>query len=199
MRTQPCERRSRAARGAHRRGSVDRLLDVAVPTAVHDRALVPSLIERWRAAHPRAVTVYPDATALIGALRAAGTRMAIVTDNPATSQRQKLARVRYLSISRRRRADRRTRRTETRPEGLHRRRAKVGLEPREMIAIGDNPWRTAGRPGGRVRGSHDRAAPRRHGERDACTIRARAPGRRGESALGRTYRAACRSCWASKV
>ena len=130
-----------AARRLIDEGPWDRLLDVAVQSIGADRTLVPVLIERWRAAHPRAVSVYPDAEALINALREAGTRIAIVTDNPAMSQKQKLARLPCLASVGAVVLTDELGAAKPDPRGYLAAAQRLGIEPREMIAIGDSPWR----------------------------------------------------------
>lgn len=130
-----------AARRLIDEGPWDRLLDVAVRSSGADSALVPILIERWRAAHPPAVTVYPDAMVLIGALRAAGTRIAIVTDNPVKSQEQKLARFPCLTLIDAVVLTDELGAAKPDPRGYLTAAQRLGIEPREMVAIGDSPWR----------------------------------------------------------
>jgi HAD superfamily hydrolase (TIGR01509 family) len=130
-----------AARRIIDEGPWDRLLDVAVRNSGIDSGLVPVLIKRWRAAYPRSVTVYPDAMALVGALRAAGTRVAVVTDNPAASQRQKLARLPpMLAIDAVVLTDE-IGAAKPDPRGYLAAARRLGIERREMVAIGDSPWR----------------------------------------------------------
>ena len=131
----------KAARRAIDEGPWDRLLDVAAHGGGLDKALVPVLIERWRAAHPLAVTVYPDAMTVVGALRAGGIRMVVVTDNPAASQRQKLARLPFLdSIDGVVLTDELDA-PKPDPKGYLMAAQRLQLAPSEMLAIGDNPWR----------------------------------------------------------
>jgi FMN phosphatase YigB (HAD superfamily) len=130
-----------AARRLIDEGPWDRLLDFAVRNSGADSALVPVLVQRWRAAHPPAVTVYPDAMSLIGALRAAGIRIAIVTDNPATSQKQKLARLPCLTSVDAVVLTDELGAAKPDPLGYLAAAQRLGIEPREMVAIGDSPWR----------------------------------------------------------
>jgi HAD superfamily hydrolase (TIGR01509 family) len=130
-----------AARRTIDEGPWDRLLDVAVQRSGADKALVPVLIERWRAAHPRAAAVYPDAEALIHALRKAGTRIAIVTDNPAHGQKQKLARLPFLASVDVVVLTDELGAPKPDPRGYVAATRRLSLEPWEMVAIGDSPWR----------------------------------------------------------
>ena len=130
-----------AARRLIDEGPWDRLLDVAVQSSGADSTLAAILIKRWRAAHPLAVTVYPDAVALIGMLREAGTLIAIVTDNPASSQKQKLERLSCLSSVDAVVLTDELNAAKPDPRGYLVAARRLGVEPREMIAIGDSPWR----------------------------------------------------------
>lgn len=130
-----------AARQLIDEGPWDRLIDLAVMRSGLDAQLVPRLIEAWRAAHPDRVVLYPDTLALIRALRAAGIGLAIVTDNPAASQRQKLARVPCL-------VDRdvivltdELGAPKPDPRGYLAAARRLGVTPQEMVAVGDSPWR----------------------------------------------------------
>jgi HAD superfamily hydrolase (TIGR01509 family) len=134
---------AREARRVVDEGPWDRLIDVALHRSGLDAALAAGLIARWRAVHPASVAVHPDAAAAMRRLRAAGIKLAIVTDNPAASQRQKLARLP----------------PELRPDAVvltdeegapkpaaagYRKAAELlGLEPHRMAAVGDSPWRDA--------------------------------------------------------
>ena len=130
-----------AARRLIDEGPWDRLLDVAARNCGIDSRLVPILIERWRAAHPRAVTVYPDAMTLVGALSAAGVRCAIVTDNPAKSQQQKLARLPFMrSVGAVVLTDE-LGAAKPDPRGYLAAAQRLGVEACKMVAIGDSPWR----------------------------------------------------------
>ena len=130
-----------AARSVVDEGPWDRLLDVAVRNSGVDNALVPVLIERWRTAHPQAVAAYPDAVGLIDALRKAGIRIAVVTDNPAASQRQKLARAPFLSSVDTVVLTAELGAPKPAPDGYVAAAQHLGLAPCDMIAIGDSPWR----------------------------------------------------------
>lgn len=130
-----------AARRLIDEGPWDRLLDFAAERSGIDRALVPTLIARWRAAQPRKVAVYPDASALLHALRNAGIRLALVTDNPAASQRQKLACLPSDSTFDAVVLTAELGAAKPDPRGYLAAARQLGLEPSEMIAVGDSPWR----------------------------------------------------------
>ncbi|MCH7344186.1 HAD-IA family hydrolase [Pelomonas sp. CA6] len=55
-----------------------------------DAALRDALIEAYRAALPAQAVLYPEVLGVLEQLRRAGYRLALLTDNPAASQRQKL-------------------------------------------------------------------------------------------------------------
>lgn len=122
-------------------GPWDRLLDVALRACGADQAMLSVLIERWRAAHPPTVAVHSDAIALIGTLRAAGIHVAIVTDNPAASQRQKLARLPCLASIDAVVLTAELGAAKPDPRGYLAAALQLGVEPADMIAIGDSPWR----------------------------------------------------------
>lgn len=130
-----------AARRVIDEGPWDRLIDVAVRRSGVDPSLVPALIERWRAAHPSSISTYADALALIDTLRAAGIRLAIVTDNPVASQRQKLARLPFMmnvdTVVMTDELDA----PKPDPRGYLLAAKQLGIEPQDMIAVGDSPWR----------------------------------------------------------
>lgn len=130
-----------AARRVIDEGPWDRLIDVAVRSSGVDGALGPVLIERWREAHPATVAVYPDALGLISALRGAGIRIAIVTDNPVTSQKQKLARLPFLADIDAVVMTDELGAPKPDPRGYLAAAQALGVEPPEMVAVGDSPWR----------------------------------------------------------
>ncbi len=130
-----------AARRFIDEGPWDRLLEVAVRSMGADSELVPLLIERWRNAHPPRATEYSDAITLIRALRAAGIRIAIVTDNPAASQRQKLARLTCLTSIDAVVLTDELGAPKPDPRSYLVAAQRLAVEPRKMVAIGDSPWR----------------------------------------------------------
>lgn len=130
-----------AARQLVDEGPWDRLLDIAVQMSGIDKALVPILIKRWRAAHPPSVVVYSDVMPAMQALRASGIRIAVVTDNPAASQKQKLARAPFLSLIDTVVLTDELGAAKPDPRGYLEAAERLGCEPQYMIAIGDSPWR----------------------------------------------------------
>jgi HAD superfamily hydrolase (TIGR01509 family) len=133
----------REARRLIHEGPWDRPLDVAVHRSGLDESLVPELIKRWRAGHPASVAVYADAQALVEALRRAGCPIALVTDNPAAGQRQKLERLplreAFDAIVLTAELDA----AKPSPLGYAAAAAQLGLQPSAMVAICDSPWRDA--------------------------------------------------------
>jgi FMN phosphatase YigB (HAD superfamily) len=130
-----------AARRFIDEGPWDRLLEVTVRSIGADSKLVPILIERWRNAHPPTANVYSDAVTLVSELRAAGIRIAIVTDNPAASQRQKLARLPCLTSVDAVVLTDELGAAKPDPRGYLEAAQRLGVEPHRMVAIGDSPWR----------------------------------------------------------
>lgn len=133
----------REARRLIDEGPWDRLLDIAVRRSGVDETLVSTLIERWRAAHPAMVTAHADAQALVAALRRAGRRVAVVTDNPAASQRQKLERLPFRESLDVVVLTAELRAAKPSPLGYTTAAARLKLPPTALIAIGDSPWRDA--------------------------------------------------------
>jgi HAD superfamily hydrolase (TIGR01549 family) len=131
------------ARRAIDEGPWDRTIDVALARANLDARLRETLIDAWRTAHPDQVSLYDDAAAAWRSLRQAGLKLAIVTDNPQASQRQKMARFPQ----------------DMRPDaivftdefgqpkpsahGFRLAAERLGIPAHRMIAVGDSPWRDA--------------------------------------------------------
>jgi HAD superfamily hydrolase (TIGR01509 family) len=132
-----------AARRLIDEGPWDRLIDVALQMIGADGGLACVVIERWRAAHPEAVVAYPDAVATVQALRDAGIRVAVVTDNPAASQRQKLERIPFLCATDVVVLTDELGGRKPKPAGYVAAARQLQLEPPQMVAIGDSPWRDA--------------------------------------------------------
>jgi FMN phosphatase YigB (HAD superfamily) len=116
---------------------------------------------------------------MIRDLREAGVRVAVVTDNPAASQRQKLARLPFASSLDAVVLTDELGASKPDPRGYLAAAGQLGLAPREMIAVGDSPWRdglgalAAGYAGAVI-------APRRGGMCNATA--ARFTGARAEAA-----------------
>ncbi|HEY7642928.1 MAG TPA: HAD family hydrolase [Steroidobacteraceae bacterium] len=124
-------------------GPWDRTIDIALARAKLDGGLRQPLIDAWRSAHPDRVSFYDDAAAAWRSLRQAGLKLAVVTDNPAAGQRQKLARFPH----------------DMRPDtvvltdeigqpkpaahGYRLAADRLGVPVQRMIAVGDSPWRDA--------------------------------------------------------
>jgi HAD superfamily hydrolase (TIGR01509 family) len=130
-----------AARRLIDEGPWDRLLEVALRACDADPMLLATLIERWRAAHPATLAVHADALALVEALHSAGIRIAIVTDNPVASQRQKLARLpcrdKIDAVVFTAELDA----AKPNPRGYLTAALQLGVDPGDMVAVGDSPWR----------------------------------------------------------
>ena len=135
---------------------------------------------------------------LIDVLREAGIRIAVVTDNPAASQRQKLARAPFLASVDTVVLTDELGAPKPDPDGYVAAAQRLGLAPREMIAIGDSPWRdglgalAAGFAGAVI-------APRRGGMGNATRGRFFAPTLRPPpKCTGSRICAPCRACWACR-
>lgn len=124
-------------------GPWDRMLDLAVARAGLPQIFVADLITAWRAARPDTATVHPDAAALITALKERGIPFAIVTDNPTSSQEQKLAALPSdLSPDAVIYTDK-LKAPKPSPVGFTEAAGDLGLQPATLLMIGDSPWRDA--------------------------------------------------------
>jgi FMN phosphatase YigB (HAD superfamily) len=124
-------------------GPWDRTIDIALARANLDVALRQPLIDAWRTAHPDRVSFYDDAAAAWRSLRQAGLKLAIVSDNPQASQRQKLARfpddmrpdIVVLTDE--------VGQPKPAAHGFRLAAERLGVPVHRMIAVGDSPWRDA--------------------------------------------------------
>lgn len=124
-------------------GPWDRLIDHALQRANLPSTLAPKLISAWRTAWPSFISVHSDAQGLADDLTRKGVPIAIVTDNPAASQRQKLDRlpsswgrapvVLTDEISAPKPAI----------QGFRLAAEKLGIPAEDLVYIGDSPWRDA--------------------------------------------------------
>jgi FMN phosphatase YigB (HAD superfamily) len=124
-------------------GPWDRMLDFVVSRADLQPSMIDYILAEWRSAQPKSVAVHPDAAALITALKACGIPLALVTDNPVESQKQKLAVlpkglypdvVTYTAG---------LQAPKPSPIGFIDAAARLGLSPSDLIMVGDSPWRDA--------------------------------------------------------
>ena len=74
-------------------GNRARLIDGVIEKCCLPTSARDSLISAYREIVPEEITVYPDVARVIEELRRRGVRIGLLSDNPATSQRQKLERL----------------------------------------------------------------------------------------------------------
>jgi FMN phosphatase YigB (HAD superfamily)/carbamoylphosphate synthase large subunit len=124
-------------------GPWHQLIDVALARSGLGQEHAGELIDLWRAADAGNVVVHQDAIALMQAARARNIPVALLSDNPAASQRQKIARlpegaafdavvltdllsapkpavIGFLAVA-----------------------ENLGLDPSRLLMVGDSPWRDA--------------------------------------------------------
>ncbi|WP_374661023.1 HAD-IA family hydrolase [Inhella sp.] len=102
-----------------------------------------ALIQAYRAAQPARAPLYHDVAACLAQLRRQGYRLALLSDNPAASQRAKLAAcelpqwldavVLSDDLGQRKPA----------ASCFEAAAAALGLEPQQLVMVGDHPWRDA--------------------------------------------------------
>lgn len=124
-------------------GPWHQLIDVALTRSGLAKNHAAELIDLWRAADPGAVVVHQDAIALMHAARARNIAVALLSDNPAASQRQKIARlpegaafdavVLTDTLSAPKPA----------VKGFLAVAENLGLAPEGLLMVGDSPWRDA--------------------------------------------------------
>ncbi len=122
-------------------GDRARTIDVATERLGLPPALAPRLIEAYRAAVPQPAPVYADVAGALSTLRDGGLRLALLTDNPPESQRQKLVAAGLegyfdaIVFSREVGAEKPS------PQGYRAAAAAIGVPPERTVAIGDHPLR----------------------------------------------------------
>lgn len=124
-------------------GEHARLIDV-VAAGLGRADLRDRLLAAYRAAVPTQAVLYPDVPDVLHALRRQGLRLALLTDNPPASQRAKLAAAPGLAeafdtvvFTREHGAEKPA------PGAFHAAATALGLEPAELVMVGDNPARDA--------------------------------------------------------
>lgn len=89
------DRLLRVAYGLVEEGMHERLIDL-LAERLNMPSMHPDLLENYRAAEPVEAPVYPDVEYAIASLRSAGLRIGLLADNPPSSQRAKLAKMRRV-------------------------------------------------------------------------------------------------------
>lgn len=114
--------------------------------ALIDRFKLPleirmSLIETYRTFIPPEITIYPDVVRVISELRARGFRVGLLTDNPASSQRQKLERlaIEFDAVT----LTDEIGVTKPDPAAFFAAAKGLGVPPEELAMVGDNLFRDA--------------------------------------------------------
>lgn len=124
-------------------GPWSQLIDLALARAGLGADHARGVIELWRRAEPATVVVHQDAFALMRAVKARDIPVALLSDNPAASQRQKIARlpegmtfdavVLTDALS------------APKPDarGFVEVTERLHLGPEKLLMVGDSPWRDA--------------------------------------------------------
>ena len=121
-------------------GPWDRLIDVSLARSGVTEIDRNELISMWRQANPVEITLHPDARALIYTLQERGIPFAMLSDNPAASQRQKIARLPSdMNFSAIVLTDEIV---APKPDkkGFIKASEELGIPVENMVMIGDNPW-----------------------------------------------------------
>lgn len=124
-------------------GPWHQLIDFALERSRCPLSLANILIPLWRSAHPETIFLHEDARSFLQALRARNIPVALLTDNPAASQRQKISRLLReiqlqfesivltdeLSLPK--------------PDvtGFLAAANSLSLAPENLLMVGDSPWR----------------------------------------------------------
>lgn len=125
---------------AFEEGERARTLDVALARAGLDPALGPALVAAYREADV-AAPIYADVRGSLAALREAGLRAALVTDNPPESQRRKLAASGLAPFFDAVVFTREVGAEKPSPAGFAAAARGLGLDPARLAAVGDHPLR----------------------------------------------------------
>jgi FMN phosphatase YigB (HAD superfamily) len=124
-------------------GPWDRLIDVALQRAGLPQPLSGKMISAWRSALPSDISIHLDAQGLAEDLMQRGVPISILTDNPATSQRQKLGLLpspwgqAHVVLTDELKA------SKPATAGFELAAARLGIPPGDLVYIGDSPWRDA--------------------------------------------------------
>jgi HAD superfamily hydrolase (TIGR01549 family) len=117
------------------------LLDAVVEALNLPAGLREPLIETYRKAMPGALHSYSDVAACFEALKAAGMRLALLTDNPEAGQRQKLKLFPYTSMFDAIVFSRGHGGEKPGPAAFARVAHELCLDPSHLIMVGDNLYR----------------------------------------------------------
>ncbi|MGO7214801.1 HAD-IA family hydrolase [Rhizobium ruizarguesonis] len=124
-------------------GPWDRLIDVALARANVSGNVAPDLIGAWRSAWPESISVHSDAQGLAEDIVQKGIPFAIVSDNPAFSQQQKLRRLPAPWSSATTILTDELNAAKPDPAGFLLAAEKLEIPVDDLIFIGDSPWRDA--------------------------------------------------------
>lgn len=124
-------------------GPWDRLIDVALARADVSGSVAPALISAWRFAWPESISVHSDAQGLAEDIVEQGIPFAIVSDNPAFSQQQKLRRLPAPWSSATAILTDELNAAKPDPAGFLLAAEKLEVPVDDLIFIGDSPWRDA--------------------------------------------------------
>lgn len=124
-------------------GPWDRLIDVATERAGLPREVTQLLIPAWRSAWPSTIRVHSDSGGLASDLKNRCIPFAILTDNPVTSQRQKIERLPAIWHDAPVVYTDEIKAPKPSPEGFKLAADALDLPPQSLLYIGDSPWRDA--------------------------------------------------------
>lgn len=120
-------------------GPLSLLLDVLIQQLDWSETVRGPLIEAWRDTVPRPVPLFPDVLPALEWLSARGFMLGLLTDNPAATQKQKVAGIEWNFDAV----------VYTREEGAEKPSAvgflavldRLNVAPERAVMVGDNPWR----------------------------------------------------------
>lgn len=122
-------------------GPWHQLIDIALARASLPKTLAKLLIAKWREVHPETIILHQDARALVRKLLMQGIPVALLSDNPAASQRQKIARlpqdIHFGSVVFTEEL------SAPKPDvkGFVTVAENMSILPENLMMIGDSPWR----------------------------------------------------------
>lgn len=122
-------------------GPWNQLIDVALDRAELPAKHAQSLIDLWRKAHPEQLVIHQDARAFLHALQALKIPTALLSDNPAASQKQKIARLpddlsfKVVVLTDELSAPKPA------VQGFLAVATALSIQPEQLLMVGDSPWR----------------------------------------------------------
>lgn len=124
-------------------GPWDQLINVALARSGLSTSFSKELIDLWRVAHPEEIVIHQDCLSLIESLQAQHVPIALLSDNPAASQWQKIARLPdHIAFSTIVLTDVLS---APKPDcrGFLKVAEDLNMPPESLLMVGDSPWRDA--------------------------------------------------------